>query len=116
MTVHSLFEVSSSGTYTYYILGQEITGNFEVTDMQLTLIYIPTAYGMVISTATTSDNTPGGRTPERPVLTQADIAAERIESESFNRDRIEREIARMSEELEALKRKVERESRDSEEK
>ena len=116
VTVHSLFEVSSSGTYTYYILGQEITGNFEVTDMQLTLIYIPTAYGMVISTATPSDNTPGGRTPERPVLTQADIAAERIESESFNRDRIEREIARMSEELEALKRKVERESRDSEEK
>lgn len=99
---HGLFEVASEGTYTYYFLGDETSGDFRLYDAQLTLLYIPTGYGTVMPTvqgAAEKEMRGGGR----PGLTPAEVAAERAESESADVARIERELAAMRAELEALK-------------
>ena len=45
----------SAGANTFYLLGEELTGNVQMGDMQLVAVYFPTAYGMVqIVPATTA--------------------------------------------------------------
>ena len=74
--------------------------------MQLTLVFIPTLYGTVMPTqasgrlANTDDRI-------RPTLHTGDVAAQRIVSEAANAARIERELAAIRAELEALKNEVE---------
>ncbi len=43
----SMFEVPAAGSYTYYYLAYEYSGSISVADMQLNLVYFPTAYGTV---------------------------------------------------------------------
>ncbi|HUV36501.1 MAG TPA: hypothetical protein VMX58_06145 [Patescibacteria group bacterium] len=103
VTVHGLFPVSA-GSNSFYILGYEGNGDMRAVEMQLTLLYIPTAYGTVSPTLA------GGRPAEAEddatgsPLTAAGIAAERAESEAFDTARIERELAEMRARLEALER------------
>lgn len=47
ITVHGLFAVSSAGIHDFFLLGQELVGNFDVNDLQLTLLFVPTSYGTV---------------------------------------------------------------------
>jgi len=47
----SLFELDGPGTYTFYYLGEEFSGNYSVFDVQLSIIFMPTAYGIVSPTA-----------------------------------------------------------------
>lgn len=55
VTVHGLFS-TPGGLDTYYFLGDESSvSDITLTDLQLSLIYFPTAYGTVVSTAA-----PGG--------------------------------------------------------
>lgn len=110
VTVHGLFEVASGGTFTYHLLGHEASGNIDVYDMQLTLLFIPTAYGTVSPTLAMDASVFDDAASKRSPLTSAEIASERSESETLNRDRIERELARMREEIRALKQAVARES------
>jgi hypothetical protein len=108
VTVHGLFEVASSGVYTFHLVAQEHSGFFEVYDIQFTELFIPTAYGTVAATmgAAIADD----RSPARAPLTTADLAVERNESEAFNRERIERELARMRDQIRALEQAVSRDS------
>ena len=46
VTVQTIFTVSA-GANTFYLLGNELDGNVTVSDMTLSLIYFPTAYGRV---------------------------------------------------------------------
>jgi hypothetical protein len=46
-TVHGLFEVPAAGNYTFYLLGREFSGGPSVQSMNLTLMFVPTAYGTV---------------------------------------------------------------------
>jgi len=46
-TVHGLFEVPSAGNYTFYLLGEESSGGASAQSMNLTLMFVPTAYGTV---------------------------------------------------------------------
>jgi hypothetical protein len=106
VTVHGLFEVPTSGTYTFYFLADQIDGVFWIYDMQLTLTYIPTAYGTVVSTLLAHANIPDEKASERPPITRSDIEAGRRQSRAVNRERIERELERITGELEELKREM----------
>ncbi|UCF05013.1 MAG: hypothetical protein JSV33_13990 [bacterium] len=108
MTVSGLFVVASGGTYTYYYLGQESGGAYYVFDIQLTLIYIPTAYGTVAPTVV-SGMIQGEETGGRSPMTQAEIAAERSESEQANMERMQRELDAMQAELEEIKQQLKNE-------
>ena len=100
VTCHGLFEVSGAGTYTYYLLGEEVSGNLAAWEMQLTLVYLPGSYGLVDATNYTGAAPPvAGAAPARAV----DTAAERAAAEALARDRIEREVASLRAEIEKLK-------------
>lgn len=57
-TVHGLFSVGA-GAHTFYLLGDEVSGGMSAAEMQLTLVYFPTAYGTVTSTLISSPQPPG---------------------------------------------------------
>ena len=46
VTVQGLFQVSA-GTNTFYLLAEESSGVFSATDMQLSLVFVPTDYGTI---------------------------------------------------------------------
>jgi len=102
-TVHGLFEVTP-GSHTFYLLAEEGMGNWVAHDMQLTLIYFRSAYGTVTPTKSGGPDIPDDQTPQVPAMTQADIAAEQAQARAFGIARIERELAAVRAELEALKR------------
>jgi hypothetical protein len=47
VTVHGVFEVTGPGSYSYYLLGHESSGEISVNKSTLAALYIPTAYGVV---------------------------------------------------------------------
>lgn len=102
ITCHGLFQESVSGMHTYYLLGRLNTGDINIYDVQLTCIYIPTAYGTVDPTLSGGTGTDADATI-RPALSASDVAAERAASEEANLARIERELAELRGQLEALK-------------
>jgi hypothetical protein len=109
-TTHGLFEVTP-GSHTFYFLAEEGLGNWVAHDMQLTVIYFRTAYGDVSATKSGGPSIPDDQATPVPAPTSADIAAEQAQVKSFDAARIERELAAMRAELEALKQEVEDEDR-----
>jgi len=97
LTIHELFPVAGEGTYTYYLLADESLGQYRVYDKKMTLVYIPTAYGNVTAAARES----GGQAAIDPA-----VAAERAETAARNVERIEREMAELRDEVEALREKM----------
>jgi len=110
VTVHGLFSVTS-GSHTFYLIGRQWSGDITVYDMQLSLLYIPTAYGTVTPTLASAENVPDSEASVRGALTEADIASERAESQAANQARIERELAEMQARIEALKQELREEPR-----
>ncbi len=103
-TIHAIFPVEEADTYTYYFLGQELSGSITARDPRLTLLYIPTTYGSVSArpgggALPASD----GRGSDHPGLTPAEVAAEREAAHATNLARLERELAEIKAELEAMK-------------
>lgn len=109
VTVHGLFSVTA-GSNTFHLLGDEGGGDLRVREMQLSIIYIPTAYGTVSPTLASARPAEQEDDASGSPMTAAEVEAQRLESEAFNASRIERELAEMRTRLEAL----ERESRQSE--
>lgn len=103
-TVHGLF-TATAGSHTYYLIGQETGGNYTALDLQLTLVYLPTAYGTVQGTEPQGISTGAEdmQAPVQPALGSAGIAAEQREAEAFHLARLEREMKAMREAFEALK-------------
>ena len=95
VNVHRLFPVGSAGTYTFYYLAQEQVADFTTFDKELTLVYIPTAYGNVTAPAAAD-----------PMTVDPDAVAERAETEAFNAARIEREMSELRADVEALREKM----------
>ncbi|HPF35498.1 MAG TPA: hypothetical protein P5571_12140 [Candidatus Krumholzibacteria bacterium] len=100
----------TAGSSTFYLNGRKNTASvdIQVWDVQLTVLFVPTAYGTVTGTGlgtalagTDQDNdAPGVDGPS-----MADLAAERAESEQVVRDRVAAELAAMRDriaELESL--------------
>jgi len=94
--VQWLFEVDTAGMHTFYFLADQVVGNWAVYQRNMTLVYIPSAYGTISSTVAAPPSNPEEATalPGR-ALTEADIAAERAESMAFSNARLEREFAEM---------------------
>jgi hypothetical protein len=107
VTLHGIFGVSA-GTSTLRILARRVSGTFpvEARDLQLTIIFMPTAYGPIVSqgTGTALDD---GRL-RHP--TSTDWEAERIASEAaalaFRDQRIERELEELQARTLALRERV----------
>jgi hypothetical protein len=99
-SVHGLFYEASAGTFTYYLLGYAATGSCLCYELQLTLLFVPTAYGafdpMLASAA------PGGEKTVGKTLTAAEVAAQRASSEAANAARMRGEIDAMKERLAEL--------------
>jgi len=112
VTVHGLFEATSAGSMTFYCLGFKSLGTYAVLDRQLTLVFIPTAYGTVTPTLVSAANVPDDQAPTRGGLTASEIAAERMESEAANRARIDGELAAMRAEIDELREELRRERQD----
>jgi len=110
VTPHGLFEVAP-GSQTFYLLADEYSGDWTIYDKQLTLVYFRTAYGDVSPTKSQGPSIPDDQAPPVAALTPADIAAEQAQARAFDAARIDRELAAMRAELEALKRRVEDEDR-----
>jgi len=101
VTVHGLFQVGS-GSHTFYFLARESSGDHTVNDRQLTLVYLPTAYGTVTPTFAAGPSVPDDQVPRRGALTQAELAVERAESKAFNDARVARELDDMRTRIERL--------------
>ncbi|MBN1827299.1 MAG: hypothetical protein JW958_13655 [Candidatus Eisenbacteria bacterium] len=92
VTIHGLFPVSTAGTHTFYFLGEIQVSDFDLYDKTLTLLYVPTAYGNVSEPLTA-----GG-----PV-NDPEVGAERAAAEAANAARLEKEVAGLREEIEAIR-------------
>jgi hypothetical protein len=102
-TYHGLFEVSE-GSHTFYFQGIMDTGEMTVWDVQFSLVYVATAYGTVEPLL--ADGVPDvveGTLRHRGPLTTAELSAEREEAVTFHLERVERELAEIRAELEAMK-------------
>uniref|UniRef100_A0A832MJC5 DUF4397 domain-containing protein n=1 Tax=Eiseniibacteriota bacterium TaxID=2212470 RepID=A0A832MJC5_UNCEI len=105
VTVHGVFTVAA-GSHTFYLLGQELSGAASYADRSLTVLFVPTAYGTVTSTA--PNLVAGGGDPAGGVpLSPAEISAERAKGEAFHRARVERELGEMRARLLELQQQLE---------
>lgn len=103
VTCHRVFTILSGGTHTFYFLGMKVAaGTFHCQDIQLTLMYVATGYGSVDAARASEAPSPEPEA-QRPALTEADIARERSETESFAIARLERELAEIRAELTRIK-------------
>lgn len=105
--VQGVFE-KPAGTHTIYLLGQQTGGggSMDLGDVSLSLIYVPSSYGMV------SSNLDGDDMDEMSsksmvgfnsdLASEADIKRERLTSVKANQERMERELAELKEKIEVL--------------
>jgi hypothetical protein len=107
VTVHGLFEVSS-GTKTFYFLAKKSTGSWTAYDLQLTLLYLPTAHGTVEGTRIgVEPNIPDEDAEVVEQLDRPDQLTEQAQTEAFVAQRIQKELDEMRAEIEALKHQLE---------
>lgn len=111
ITVHSVFSVNA-GNNTFYFLGDQnsSTGVFDMNDVALTCLFIPTAYGTISAPATWDGpglDQPGqfygGLTPEQSL-------AEIDQSIIDNEQRVQAELDQMRARIEQLERMVEQQA------
>jgi hypothetical protein len=103
---HGLFEVAAAAAYTFYLLGDLVSGTIGAYDMQLTLVYLPTPYGSVQPTVAGDVSVPDEQAIRRSPLSPQEMKAERMDSQAFNQARIESELAEMQVKLDALKQQL----------
>jgi len=105
VTVHGLFWSYVSNTY--YFRGYNVSGHIYVSKIQLTAIFIPTAYGSIVTASNIGDSNTGRGMVRQP-MAEVEIAREKQLSESANQDRIEREIEEMQKRLDEIKADLKR--------
>lgn len=117
VTCHALFAVAGAGAVTYYFNADEVAGasSSNLVDIQLTLIYFPTAYGtvqpnmpVVGGPLTYANDASHARGP----LTIGEINAERAQAEDFNLWRIQSEMDQMQAQMDALRAQLEQTRRE----
>ncbi len=110
ITVHGLFP-ASAGSNTYYLMGEEINGECEwvVTNVQLSAIYVPTAYGSIYSPALAgaSDSDGWQTSVVNEAATRGRMESDEAASLAANQARIDRELAEMRAEMERLRAELE---------
>ena len=103
-TVQGVFDVSA-GTTTFCGYVNLGTGSAQIDDQNLTLLFVPTSYGSIVSNLQAG----GDEVEEAPQagLTAADIAAERAASIEANEARVRDELREMQARLAELQTLVE---------
>jgi hypothetical protein len=92
----------TSGARTFYVVGQESAGGFEAREMNLSLVYFPTAYGTVdpvLAHAGPDDR----EAPDRGAMSRAEITAEQADAARFDDDRLRRELDEVEARVAALR-------------
>lgn len=105
--VSAVFPATAGVAKTIHLMASEASGDIQLEDLSLTLLYVPTAYGTVTSSFADGRSGQGdsGGAP-RGALTSGEIEAERVESQRWNAKRIEREFAEMRAQMEELEHRV----------
>lgn len=109
VTMHDVFEVSGGTPFSIFLNGTTTGGgtSTDADDTQLTLLFVPTAYGTVQREPGDAGRfggvEPGPLAASRPALTPADFAAEREASIAANLARMEAEMAQMRAEIDAMR-------------
>jgi hypothetical protein len=103
LTSHALFHVDTAGNYTYYYLARHFSGDVQIDELNLTLVFLPTVYGEVIPTQPAVAGAPRDDAESRTGLSHAEIEAERTRTHEANLARIERELEEIQAQLEALR-------------
>lgn len=88
--VNGVFAATGTGSMTIHLLGSEASGDIQLEDVSLTLLYVPTSYGTVSQTQKALDD--GEAAPARGPLTPAEIAAEQDQARRDDLERIAQEI------------------------
>ena len=96
VTVHGVFEVTGPGSYSYYLLGAESSGEISVNKSSMAALYIPTAYGVVDALSA----------PYVDSSSDSDPALESAEAREMSDARIERELSAMRERIAELETKL----------
>ena len=92
-----------SGTTTFCLVGSELNGDATSIDHQLSLLFVPTAYGTAVSNlADGAASAADGEGPAGRALTSSDIAAERAASVRDNEARITAELDALRARLDAI--------------
>jgi hypothetical protein len=107
VSAHGLF-AATAGSHTFYFVMDKLTssGSYTVQDTQLTLVFLPTAYGTVTPSLAQPLTLAGldDESLDRPEWSPAEAAAEQAESVAFNQARVERELADMKARIAELER------------
>lgn len=97
----------AAGYHTIYLLGSKGgAGDAKARDAQLSLLFVPTSYGLV----TMADGNDGGKQGDSdrrsPAVTSSDLAEEQRQSARANQDRVDRELADLRAKLDAVTSQV----------
>jgi hypothetical protein len=91
--VNGVFVATGGIPLTVHLMGSESSGVIEVEDVSLTLLYVPTAYGIASPTLLAAGD--GEDVPARGPQTPAEISAEQAAARQSDVERLERELAAM---------------------
>jgi hypothetical protein len=93
-----------SGTQTFELQVRQKLGQVDATDAKVTLIYLPTSYGLIVSSVDMGGGPSSDTTQvEPPQAVSVDVAAERDAAVAVNQARIEQEVSAMEIRLAELK-------------
>jgi len=97
----SMFTVNSAGSYTYYYLGFEYSGQISLADIQFNLVYFPTAYGTV-------DPVPDPIPVASAIIDIGDASQPDAitEAEAFDAASLRRELADLKSRIEEVERQI----------
>ena len=103
---HGVFPVSA-GLNTFYLNGRATTGGSATAfDINLTVLFFPTSYGVVDPPAPPSALSGNESAATSHAPSAGDLAAERSRAETFNAARVQRELDEIRRELRELKQDV----------
>jgi len=111
VTAQGVFAVTA-GANTFNFLGSEEIGSLRYDDCSLSVLFVPTAYGIADPPAPAASLPPGGEGSGVARATAAGLLAERAEADRLHRARVDGELAAMRAQLSDLQRKLEEAARE----
>jgi len=104
-TVHGVFSVSP-GAHTFYLVSEEVSGAAGMSNPQITVLYVPTAYGTVTSTLLARGGVLGDGPARTAPLTAGELEAERVGSIMADQARRDAEWADMQAQMRAMRAEI----------
>lgn len=104
---HTVFSIAAAGTYTYNILGRMVTGTGQTFDTELTLLYVPTAYGTVEFKGGRSTGA-GGEQFGRPLPAGLNYGRTPADLEEERQRELVRHLSAMAAEQDKMRAEIER--------